>query len=171
MLRKIFLSIIIFSICSCSYYRTKHITKQKQWEDYLPGGVVKATVKAKRYNEAIEDGKIEPKRKPGEEWVDLNGQKWKQNKEYKIKVFDQKIQTYTGWWVYGEGQHIFKDEAALEEFDLIFPNENMVELVALYLSVCEMEYFPMECIMQGHLQNDTLEVTDFEITYIQGCGE
>ena len=79
--------------------------------------------------------------------------------------------TYTGWWVYGEGQHIFKDEATLEEFDLVFPNENMEELVALYLSVCEMEYFPMECIMQGHLQNDTLEVTDFEITYIQGCGE
>ena len=79
--------------------------------------------------------------------------------------------TYTGWWVYGEGQHIFKDEATLEEFDLVFPNENMEELVALYLSVCEMEYFPMECNMIGHLQNDTLEVADFEITYIQGCGE
>ena len=79
--------------------------------------------------------------------------------------------TYTGWWVYGEGQHIFKDEATLEEFDLVFPNENMKELVALYLSVCEMEYFPMECDMKGNVQNDTLEVTDFEITYIQGCGE
>ena len=79
--------------------------------------------------------------------------------------------TYTGWWVYGEGQHIFKDEATLEEFDLVFPNENMEELVALYLSVCEMEYFPMECDMKGNVQNDTLEVTDFEITYIQGCGE
>ena len=79
--------------------------------------------------------------------------------------------TLTGWWVYGEGQHIFKDEATLEEFDLIFPNENIEELVALYLSVCEMEYFPMECDMKGNLQNDTLEVTDFEITYIQGCGE
>jgi len=79
--------------------------------------------------------------------------------------------TYTGWWVYGESQHIFKDEATLEEFDLVFPNENMEELVALYLSVCEMEYFPMECDMKGNVQNDTLEVTDFEITYIQGCGE
>ena len=79
--------------------------------------------------------------------------------------------TYTGWWVYGEGQHIFKDGGTLKEFDLIFPNENMEELVELYLSVCEMEYFPMECIMQGNLQNDTFEVTDFEITYIQGCGE
>jgi hypothetical protein len=79
--------------------------------------------------------------------------------------------TYTGWWVYGEGQHIFKDEATLEEWNLEFPNENMEELVALYLSVCEMEYFPMECNMIGRLQNDILEVTDFEITYIQGCGE
>ena len=79
--------------------------------------------------------------------------------------------TYTGWWVYGEGQHIFKDEKTLDEYDLVFPNENMQELVVLYLSVCEMEYFPMECIMQGDLQNDILEVTDFEIIYIQGCGE
>ena len=78
---------------------------------------------------------------------------------------------YIGWWVYGEGQHIFKDEETLGEWELTFPNENMEELVELYLAVCEMEYFPMECNMQGHLQNDTLEVTDFEITYIQGCGE
>ena len=78
---------------------------------------------------------------------------------------------YIGWWVYGEGQHIFKDEETLGEWELTFPNENMEELVELYLAVCEMEYFPMECNMIGHLHNDTLEVTDFEITYIQGCGE
>ena len=78
---------------------------------------------------------------------------------------------YTGWWVYGEGQHIFKDEESLGEWGLTFPNENMQELVELYLAICEMEYFPMECNMIGYLQNDTLEVTDFEITYIQGCGE
>ena len=81
------------------------------------------------------------------------------------------ITTYKGWWVYGEGQHIFKDEATLEEWNLKFLNENMEELVALYLAVCEMEYFPMECMMQGNLQNDTLIVADFEILYIQGCGE
>ena len=78
---------------------------------------------------------------------------------------------YIGWWVYGEGQHIFKDEETLGEWELTFPNENLQELVELYLAVCEMEYFPMECIMRGNLQNDTLEVADFEITYIQGCGE
>ena len=94
-------------------------------------------------------------------------------KEIGIQIIAENFDenTYTGWWVYGEGQHIFKDEVTLEEFDLVFPNENMEELVALYLSVCEMEYFPMECIMQGNLQNETLEVTGFEITYIQGCGE
>ena len=79
--------------------------------------------------------------------------------------------TYTGWWIYGEGQHIFKDETTLGEWELTFPNENMEELVELYLSVCEMEYFHMECMMQGNLQNDTLIVVDFEILYIQGCGE
>jgi len=97
----------------------------------------------------------------------------KSPKESEIQIIAENSDenTYTGWWVYGEGQHIFKDDATLEEFDLVFPNENMKELVALYLSVCEMEYFPMECNMIGRLQNDTLEVADFEITYIQGCGE
>ena len=98
-------------------------------------------------------------------------EKTPQESEIQIIAEHSNENIYTGWWVYGEGQHIFKDEATLEEFDLVFPNENMEELVALYLSVCEMEYFPMECNMIGRLQNDTLEVTDFEITYIQGCGE
>ena len=78
---------------------------------------------------------------------------------------------FTGWWVYGEGHHIFKDEETLEEYDLIFPEENMEELVKLYLAVCEMEYFPMECQMSGILSGSILSVEEFEILYIQGCGE
>ena len=81
------------------------------------------------------------------------------------------VKTYLGWWVYGEGQHIFKDEQTLDEYDLIFPNENMDELVELYVSVCEMEYFPMECEMKGTLDGSILSVKEFEILYIQGCGE
>jgi hypothetical protein len=81
------------------------------------------------------------------------------------------VKPYVGWWVYGEGQHIFKDEETLEEYDLIFPEENMEELVELYLSVCEMEYFPMECQMTGILSGSILSVQEFEILYIQGCGE
>ena len=87
------------------------------------------------------------------------------------------LETYIGWWVYGEGQHIFKDEKTLEEYNLEFPNENIQELVDLYLAVCEMEYFPMECSMTGYNQNyssskqNILVVTEFEILYIQGCGE
>ena len=79
--------------------------------------------------------------------------------------------TFTGWWVYGEGQHIFKDEATLEEYDLVFPNENMEELAELYLALCEMEYFPMECKMTGSSNSTILTVQEFEILYIQGCGE
>tara|TARA_B100000767_G_scaffold136224_1_gene129100 strand:+ start:35 stop:337 length:303 start_codon:yes stop_codon:yes gene_type:complete len=52
-----------------------------------------------------------------------------------------KTNTLTGWWVYGEGQHIFKDEQTLKEYDLIFPHENMLELVELYISVCEWNIF------------------------------
>jgi len=85
------------------------------------------------------------------------------------------ITTFSGWWVYGEGQHIFKNEKTLEEYDLIFPNENMEKLVELYLSVCEMEYFPMESQMMGSIIYidgiQFLQVQDFEILHIQGCGE
>lgn len=86
-------------------------------------------------------------------------------------INSETIKTFTGWWVYGERQHIFKDEATLEEYDLVFPNENMEELVELYLAVCEMEYLPMECEMKGTLNGNTLTVQAFEILYIQGCGE
>ena len=93
------------------------------------------------------------------------------------KVEGSNIQSYTGWWIYGEGQHLFKDEKTLNEYTLKFPNENMQELQALYLAVCEMEYFPMECIIKGYLKNPNLKkeslliVSEFEILYIQGCGE
>ena len=95
----------------------------------------------------------------------------------KILVENTEEKSYNGWWVYGEGQHIFKDEESLEEWDLEFPNENMQELEELYLAICEMEYFPMECEMIGYKRKDilknetTLIVLDFNILYIQGCGE
>ena len=101
----------------------------------------------------------------------------KEKRGMKILVENTEQKEYIGWWVYGEGQHIFKDEQTLEEYDMEFPNENMEELVELYLAVCEMEYFPMECKMTGHLKKElvekqtTLIVSDFEILYIQGCGE
>ena len=87
------------------------------------------------------------------------------------KAFCGLVNKHIGWWVYGEGQHIFKDEETLEEYDLIFPEENMEELVELYLSVCEMEYFPMECAMKGAVNEGIFYVVSFEILYIQGCGE
>lgn len=97
--------------------------------------------------------------------------------EVQIIVKNTKSTTYKGWWVYGEGQHIFKDEQTLDEYYLEFLNEDTEELRSLYLAVCEMEYFPMECTMTGHLKKNLLEnktilvVTNFEILYVQGCGE
>ncbi len=95
----------------------------------------------------------------------------------KIVVETTKQKGHIGWWVYGEGQHIFKDEESLEEWSLEFPNENLEELEELYLAVCEMEYFPMECEMIGHKKKNvlgnqtTLIVSKFNILYVQGCGE
>ena len=95
----------------------------------------------------------------------------------KIVVENIEEKSHIGWWVYGEGQHLFKDEESLEEWSLEFPNENMEELEELYLAICEMEYFPMECEMIGHKRKDVLEnatiliVSEFNILYIQGCGE
>ena len=83
--------------------------------------------------------------------------------------------TYSGSWIYGEGMHIFKDDKSLEEYNIKFINEDMQELQALYLAVCEMEYFPMECVMYGRIAKPVLSnqknllVDSFEILYIQGC--
>ncbi len=97
--------------------------------------------------------------------------------ELKIILKNIEATTYKGWWVYGEGHHIFKDEKTLDEYNLEFLDENLKELQDLYLAVCEMEYFPMECSMTGHLKKEvlknqsTLVVSDFEILYVEGCGE
>ncbi len=102
---------------------------------------------------------------------------YQSEKKLKIIVQNSKLITFNGWWVYGEDQHIFKDEKTLEEYDLEFQNENMEELRVLYLAVCEMEYFPMESAMTGYLKKDILEkkntlvVTNFEILHIVGCGD
>tara|TARA_B100000700_G_scaffold306645_1_gene382066 strand:- start:1088 stop:1495 length:408 start_codon:yes stop_codon:yes gene_type:complete len=96
-----------------------------------------------------------------------------------VDVLGEGVQkkTYSGWWIYGENQHVFKDEESLEEWGLEFPNEDMEELKELYLAICEMEYFPMECEMTGSKKlNDlekqtTLIVQKFNILYIEGCGE
>ncbi|MBT4478338.1 MAG: hypothetical protein HOC66_02915 [Flavobacteriales bacterium] len=53
----------------------------------------------------------------------------------------------------------------------------MEELEELYLAICEMEYFPMECEMIGYKRKDIFKnetiliVSEFNILYIQGCGE
>ena len=105
----------------------------------------------------------------------------KDNQESKgsLNIIIQSIKekTYKGWWIFGEGNHIFKDEKTLDEYDLEFVDENMEELQDLYLAICEMEYFPMECSMTGYFKQDILKnqkilvVNSFEILYIEGCEE
>ena len=97
--------------------------------------------------------------------------------EMKVTVENTELKTYKGWWIYGEGQHIFKDEESLDEYNLEFSHEDIEELSALYLAVCEMEYFPMECAMKGYIKKNisatknTLLVSEFEILYVEGCEE
>lgn len=104
-----------------------------------------------------------------------SGEKFTENKNSKIIFSSEEQKSYKGWWIYGEGLHIFKDEETLEEYNLEFINEDIQELQDLYLAVCEMEYFPMECSMLGKLKKSvlsnqaTLVVNNFEILYIQGC--
>lgn len=88
------------------------------------------------------------------------------------------INTYKGWWIYGDGEHIFKDEKTLKEYNLIFESENIENITNLYLDICETEYFPMESIMIGYIINNSIKsgqnalvASDFEILYIEGCGE
>ena len=84
-------------------------------------------------------------------------------------VLNSSQKKYLGWWIYGEGQHIFKDENSLAEYNLKFLNENLSELEELYLAICEMEYLPLECAMIGFVKNDSLCVSEFEILYVKGC--
>jgi len=47
-------------------------------------------------------------------------------------------------------------------------------MTALYLAIAEMEYFPLECEIVGRIvlnksKVKILEVSDINITYIQGC--
>ena len=92
-------------------------------------------------------------------------------------VENNKINSYKGWWIYGDGEHIFKDEKTLTEYTLIFENENTDDMTSLYLDICEVEYFPMESSLVGYIKDNVNEsqnilvVSDFEILYIEGCGE
>ena len=92
----------------------------------------------------------------------------KQNKKIQLK-------NYIGWWVYGEGHHLFKDEKTLEEWEIFFINEDKKEMETLYLEVAGMEYFPLECAIRANLfekgEKKIIEIADFEITYIEGCGD
>lgn len=88
------------------------------------------------------------------------------------------INTYKGWWIYGDGEHLFKDEKTLTEYHLIFENENIEDIKNLYLDICEIEYFPVESIMTGYIGNNSIKsdqnvivVSDFEVLYLEGCGE
>ena len=90
---------------------------------------------------------------------------------------NKKIQltSYTGWWVYGGGHHVFKDEKTLEEWEMFFLNDEKKDMEILYLEISEMEYFPLECIIQANLfekeGKKIIEIADFDITYIEGCGD
>ena len=39
--------------------------------------------------------------------------------------------TSSGWWIYGEGLHLYKDEVLLEEKVIYFLNEDSLDLIEL----------------------------------------
>jgi len=90
----------------------------------------------------------------------------------------QKVQTkkYVGWWIFGENMHLFKDSKNLEEYELFFLNETSEEISKFYLEIAEQEFFPIDIEIDGSLYKNEkkqkiLEVSDFYITFIQGCDE
>ena len=93
------------------------------------------------------------------------------NYDSQKKDNDIVINTSSGWWIYGEGLHLYKDEISLEENIIHFLNEDSLNLIELYMSVTEMEYFPLEVDIKFENKKDSLLVHDFDITYIQGCDE
>ena len=91
-------------------------------------------------------------------------------------VTNQDIEDFHGFWIYGENQHLFQDQTTLKESKLFFINESKQSLDELYLSIAEMEYLPLECVMTGYYDEkipneEALVVIDFEILYVEGCEE
>lgn len=91
---------------------------------------------------------------------------------------EKKVQTkkYAGWWVFGEDLHLFKDSKNLEEYELFFLNETSEEITEFYLEIAEQEFLPIDIEIDGSLYTNEkkqkiLEVSDFYITFIQGCDE
>lgn len=90
----------------------------------------------------------------------------------------KKVQTkkYVGWWIFGENLHFFKDAESLEEYELFFLNETSEEITKFYLEIAEQEFLPVDIEIDGSLHTNEknqkiLEVSDFYITFIQGCDE
>lgn len=95
------------------------------------------------------------------------------NINYKKKV---QIKKYVGWWIFGENMHLFKDSKNLEEYELFFLNETSEEITKFYLEIAEQEFLPIDIEIDGSLYTNEkkqkiLEVSDFYITFIQGCDE
>ena len=86
------------------------------------------------------------------------------------------IKKYVGWWIFGENKHLFKDSKNLEEYELFFLNETSEEIAKFYLEIAEQEFLPIDIEIDGFLYTNEkkqkiLEVSDFYITFIQGCDE
>ena len=86
------------------------------------------------------------------------------------------IKKYVGWWIFGENIHLFKDSKNLEEYELFFLNETIEEITKFYMEIAEEEFLPVDIEIDGFLYTNekkqkTLEVSDFYITFIQGCDE
>lgn len=86
------------------------------------------------------------------------------------------IKKYVGWWIFGENMHLFKDSKNLEEYELFFLNETSEEITEFYLEIAEQEFLPIDIEIDGSLyanekKQKILEVSDFYITFIQGCDE
>ena len=90
----------------------------------------------------------------------------------------KKVQTkkYVGWWIFGDNMHFFKDSKNLDEYELFFLSETSEEIAKFYLEIAEQEFLPIDIEIDGSLYTNEkkqkiLEVSDFYITFIQGCDE
>ena len=51
---------------------------------------------------------------------------------FKCPLVDQpKAQDFSGWWIYGDSLHLFKDEKSLKEFEVSFLNERKEDIPTL----------------------------------------
>mgnify|MGYP003312225087 CR=1 FL=1 len=140
-------------VCPSSDEETKSRSLSNEEVNFLRDDFINAAIRAK---------------KSGYDGIEI----WASNIPKQQKIISQALKMFDMKAIFLCGSNPnLPFEKSLEEYNLQFLNEDSLELIELYLSIVEMEYFPMETNIIGVKKDENFYVDDFEITYVVGCDD